>query len=111
MTARPKQSPERSERYLRQVASMPCKVCGIEGFSQAAHVPADGKAIKQDDRETFALCAARPGVNGCHQDFDQYRLFTSDISRMVGRAWAADTRRQIIAMGKWPPRLPKMDEI
>ncbi|CAN5297065.1 hypothetical protein BH10PSE16_BH10PSE16_01000 [soil metagenome] len=96
----------RCELYLRLVAAMPCKACGIQGHSQAAHLPPEGKCIKQDDRLTFALCCVRMDVPGCHADYDQYRMFTRLIAMTVGRAWAADTRRQIIAAGQWPPKLP-----
>ena len=63
--ARPKQNAIEHEGYRRLVAAMPCKACGIEGYSQAAHVPPDGRGIKQDDREIFALCCTRSGINGC----------------------------------------------
>ena len=106
MISFPKQSAERSEPYRRLVSAMPCKACGIQGYSQAAHVPTDGRGIKQDDRLTFALCCVRVGIPGCHQDFDQYRMFPSDAARTVGQAWATDTRRAIMASGKWPKKLP-----
>lgn len=96
----------RCEPYRRLVAAMPCKACGIQGYSQAAHLPPEGKGIKQDDRLIFALCCARVGIRGCHADYDQYRMFTRLIAMTVGLAWAADTRRQIIAAGQWPAKLP-----
>lgn len=108
--ARPKQNAIEHEGYRRLVAAMPCKACGIEGYSQAAHVPPDGKGIKQDDRLTFALCCVRPGIPGCHQDFDQYRMFSSAEARIVGRMWAAETRQSIEAAGTWPANLPKWTE-
>lgn len=107
MTARPKQQLTRSEPYRRLVAAMPCKACGIQGHSQAAHAHQGGKGIKASDSETFPLCCTRPGIPGCHQEFDQYRMFTKDTARMVGAAWAADTRRAIEAAGKWPKNLPR----
>lgn len=103
----PKRTTVRSESYRRLVASLPCKACGIQEYSQAAHVPPDGKGMKQDDREIFALCCTRIGVTGCHQDFDQYRMFPRYQAMTVARAWADDTRRQIEAMGVWPKNLPK----
>ena len=106
----PKTTAIRSEPYRRLVASGPCKACGIQGYSQAAHVPPDGKGVKQDDREIFALCCARVGITGCHVEFDQYRMFPRDQAMTVGRAWAADTRRQVIAMSAWPKNLPKWTE-
>ena len=107
MIAFPKQSAIRSEPYRRLVAAKPCKACGIQGYSQAAHLPPEGKGTKQDDRQIFALCATRPGIPGCHQDYDQYRMFPRDAAMTAGRSWAADTRRQIEAMGAWPKNLPK----
>lgn len=102
----PKEDAVRSEPYRRLVAALPCKACGIQGFSQAAHLPTTGKGIKQDDRLIFALCCTRVGIPGCHADFDQYRMFTRPLAMTVGAAWAADTRRQIIAAGQWPKNLP-----
>ncbi len=107
---RPKQSAVRSEPYRRLVAALPCQACGIQGYSQAAHVPPDGKGIKQDDREIFALCCTRPGTTGCHVEFDQYRMFPRRHAVIIGRAWAALTRHQVTAMGAWPKNLPKWDE-
>lgn len=99
----------RSEPYRRLVAAMPCINCQLVGFSQAAHLPPDGKGIKQDDRQIFPLCCARIGIHGCHADYDQYRLFPRSAAMKVGIAWAADTRRQIEAAGQWPANLPKLE--
>lgn len=101
----PKSAPVRNEAYRRLVASLPCIACGIHGYSQAAHLPPDGKGIKQGDDLIFPLCCVRVGVPGCHQDFDHYRMFPKAAAMTVGRAWAADTQRKIRAMGKWPKGL------
>jgi len=106
VVAQPKTEPVRSEPYRRLVAAMPCKACGIQGYSQAAHLPPEGKGTKQDDRLIFPLCCTRPGVPGCHADYDQYRMFTRAVAMDVGQAWAADTRRAIVAAGQWPDTLP-----
>jgi len=106
----PKTPALRSEPYRRAVAALPCKSCGIQGYSQAAHLPPEGKGTKQDDRQIFALCCTRPSIPGCHQDYDQYRMFTREQAMVIGRAWAADTRRQIEAMGAWPKNLPKWSD-
>lgn len=103
----PKESPVRSEAYRRLVAALPCRYCGIHGLSQAAHVPPDGKGIKQDDRQIFPLCCDRPGVQGCHPKFDQYKLFPRAVAMEIATAWATDARRQIEARGEWPANLPK----
>ena len=101
-----KDAPVRSQQYLRVVASLPCIACGIQGYSQAAHLPPEAKGMKQSDLLTFPLCCTRVGIPGCHQDYDQYRLFPRDAAMTVGRAWAADTQRRIQAMGLWPKNLP-----
>ena len=101
-----KDNPVRSQQYLRLVASLPCIACGIQGYSQAAHLPPEAKGMKQSDLLTFPLCCTRVGIPGCHQDYDQYRLFPRAAAMTVGRAWAADTQRRIHAMGIWPKALP-----
>jgi hypothetical protein len=99
-----------SEPYRRLVALFPCKICGIDGYSQAAHPNTDkGAGIKTDDRLCFPLCCDRPGVQGCHPKFDQHALYPKHVRRLLEPAWAADTQRQIIAMGAWPKGLPFYD--
>ena len=105
-TALKKDAPARSEAYRRIVAAMPCIHCGIQGYSQAAHLPPEAKGMKQSDLLTFPLCCTRVGIPGCHQDYDQYRHFPREAAMTVGRAWAADTQRRIHAMGIWPKALP-----
>ena len=104
-----KENPVRSPQYLRAVASLPCIACGIQGYSQAAHLPPEAKGMKQSDLLTFPLCCTRIGIPGCHQDYDQYRLFPREAAMTVGRAWAADTQRRIHAMGAWPKKFPTIN--
>jgi hypothetical protein len=106
VAAQPKTEAIRSEPYRRLVAAMPCKACGIQGYSQAAHLPPDGKGVKQDDRLIFPLCCTRVGITGCHADYDQYRMFTHDVALTVGMGWAMDTMRAVVAAGDWPKNLP-----
>jgi hypothetical protein len=110
-----KDAPVRHEGYRRLVAKLPCKHCGVYGYSQAAH-PNTGKGAgtKTDDRECFPLCTVHPVlgglVQGCHERFDQGALFTKAQRREIEPVWAADTRRTIYAMGKWPKGLPMFNE-
>ena len=106
--AQPKTEAVRSEAYRRLVAAMPCKACGIEGYSQAAHLPPDGKGVKQDDRLIFPLCCTRPSITGCHADYDQYRMFSHEQAMIFGMAWAKQTMQAVMAAGNWPKRLQKM---
>ncbi len=107
----PKDGAVRSEEYRRLVAQLPCKHCGVHGHSQAAH-PNTGKGagLKTDDRLCFPLCCDRPGVQGCHPKFDQHALYSRAARREIEPAWAADTRRQITAMGLWPANLPRIED-
>jgi hypothetical protein len=78
----PKAKPVRSESYRRFVASFPCFGCGIEGYSQCAHANyGRGLGQKACDLQTFPLCAARPGHQGCHILHDQL----IDIDRTTRR--------------------------
>jgi len=95
MTAYPKSNPVRSESYRRKVAALPCVHCGIEGYSQAAHPPPTGKGIKESDDLCFPLCCTRPGVTGCHVDYDQGRLMDRDDMRVMADIWARETQYKL----------------
>lgn len=106
----PKDEPVRHEGYRRLVAALPCCLCGIEGFSQAAHGPSLGRGIKATDVETFALCADRPLTVGCHSQFDRYALWGAEMRRTMAEKWARETRAQIKADGNWPANLPAWED-
>ena len=108
-----KDKPLRSERYRRLVAALPCSFCGIAGYSQHAHEnEGKGKGLKVDDRRAMPLCCARPGIEGCHIAFDQYRLVPGGRAAHVelGRELAMQTRQQIRESGQWPAKLPHWQE-
>lgn len=85
----------RDEGYRRKVAALPCIACGIQGYSQAAHVPPDARGVKQGDDLTFPLCCTRPGVNGCHVEYDQFRMFPKREAVAQGHIWAEQTAIQL----------------
>jgi len=104
----PKEELLRSESYRRLVAAMPCKACGIQGYSQHAHENmGKGLGLKVDDRRGFALCTVVPGRVGCHELFDQYQLVEGgrEAHRLLGEHWAVETRREIEQRGLWPKKL------
>ena len=106
-----KSAPVRSEAYRRLVAAVPCVICGLVGYGQAAHGSAGkGMGIKASDLELFCLCADRPGVRGCHSLLDQGALFTKAVRREREPVWAADTRRKLLALGLWPKGVPVPDD-
>ena len=103
----PKAAPVRSEAYRRAVATLPCAICGVPGYSQAAHgSEGKGMGIKACDLTLFPACCDRPGVRGCHGQLDQGALFAKSVRRELEPVWAADTQRRILAMGLWPKALP-----
>ena len=106
----PKDAPLHSEKYRRAVASLPCAHCHIAGYSQHAHEnEGKGKGVKLDDRRAMPLCCTRPGIEGCHAAFDKYRLVPGGRQAHIelGRAMAAQTRRQLNELGLWPAGIPQ----
>lgn len=92
----------RSEQHRKNVAALPCVVCGIEKFSQAAHPNFDkGLSLKNCDSLTFPLCSDRPGVRGCHSLHDQGAIY-SKAERPL-REWEHidATRAKLIQQNKW----------
>ena len=107
----PKAAPVRSEAYRRAVATLPCAICGVPGYSQAAHgSEGKGMGIKACDLTLFPACCDRPGVRGCHSLLDQGALFTKAVRRELEPVWAADTRRKLLALGLWPTNLSGENE-
>lgn len=101
-----KDAPVRNEAYRRAVASLPCVICGIYGYSQAAHAnTGKGMGLKACDLTLFPACCARPGEEGCHARLDQGAMFTKTVRRELEPVWAADTQRKVRAMGLWPANL------
>lgn len=99
-----------SEPYRRLVAELPCFWCGISGYSQHAHLNyGKGLGLKTDDRTGFPLCCSRPGIEGCHVAYDNYRLLESggrEAHREYGIEAGRFTREQILKAGLWPKKLP-----
>ena len=103
---------QRSEPYRRAVASLPCVICGVPGYSQAAHGgEGKGMGIKACDMKLFPACCDRPGIRGCHSRLDQGALFSKLVRRELEPAWIADTQRKIYSMGLWPQKLPYTDVV
>ena len=105
-----KSAPVRSEAYRRAVASLPCAICGMPGYSQAAHAnTGKGMGMKACDMTCFPACGPRVGSHGCHAALDQGALFSKAVRRELEPVWAADTRRKLLALGLWPKGLPVPD--
>lgn len=93
---------KRNEQHRKNVAALPCVVCGIEKFSQAAHPNFDkGMALKNCDSLTFPLCCDRPGVRGCHSLHDQGAIYTKAERPLREWEHIDATRAQLIRQNKW----------
>lgn len=102
----PKDAPVRSEAYRRAVAALPCAICGVTGYSQAAHAnQGKGMGMKACDLTCFPACGPRPGFQGCHAALDQGALFLKAVRRELEPVWAADTMRKLWEMGLVPDSL------
>lgn len=71
----------RSKQHLKNVASLPCQICGLEGQTQAAHsnlsIHGKGRSIKASDEYTVALCFA------CHHDLDAGHRLSKDEKKQM----------------------------
>jgi hypothetical protein len=54
--------------YVAFIKSLPCAICGVQGFSEAAHVRSRGAGGKADS--LVPLCGTRINAFGCHAFFD-----------------------------------------
>jgi hypothetical protein len=73
----PKYKYFRSKSHLKNVASLPCQNCYIEGETQAAHSNWSewgnkGRGIKASDEFVAALCQK------CHYEVDQGKTLSKD---------------------------------
>lgn len=107
----PKEVVVESEPYRRLVAQLPCMWCGISGYSQHAHLNyGKGLGMKTCDLTGFPLCCSRPGIEGCHVAYDNYRLLESggrEAHREYGLEAGRFTRDQIWKAGLWPRGVPR----
>lgn len=103
----PKTKYFRSKDHLRNVAILPCQVCGLEGASQAAHSNwsehGKGRGIKASDEFTAALCYQ------CHHELDQGWMLNADQRRSMWDMAYRKTVNELVAQDLWPYDLPKPD--
>lgn len=103
MTAIPKFNYFRSKKHLKNVASLPCQHCGLEGYTQAAHSNqakhGKGRSIRASDEFTAALCLK------CHYELDQgNKLSKEERVEMWERAHNR-TVAELKRLGVWPEEL------
>lgn len=110
MTARliglPKKLTFRSDALRGLVVKLPCMKCGIEGYTQAAHMNlGKGGGIKASDAALAALCGDRPGMRGCHALLDQGGKLPKAERRafefeMVAKTYIALAERGMLEVAK-----------
>lgn len=100
----PKTTYYRSKSHLKNVASLPCQLCGIEGYTQAAHSNwaehGKGRSIKASDEYVAALCQY------CHYEIDQGSTLDKDGRRAHWDAAYRNTVKALVAKDLWPYDLP-----
>ncbi len=98
----------RSKKHLKNVASLPCQICGLDGQTQAAHsnmaIHGKGRGIKASDIYTAALCFA------CHHDIDAGHSLTKEQKQTMfldalKRTWAELQLRDLLPIDRLDPLL------
>jgi hypothetical protein len=103
MTAIPKFKYFRSKQHLKNVASLSCQNCEIDGQTQAAHSNwaehGKGRGIRASDEYTAALCLR------CHFQLDQGNKLSKQERRDLWEKAHRKTITALIEQGKWPEEL------
>ena len=90
----------RSKKHLKNVASLPCQVCGLEGSTQAAHSNqakhGQGRGIKASDEYTAALCFRH------HFLLDQGQSLTKEERVDMWDKAHQKTIEALLDRGLWP---------
>ena len=93
----------RSKKHLKNVASLCCQHCGIDGYTQAAHSNqlqhGKGRGIKASDEYTAALCLK------CHYELDQGKNLSKDQRVEMWEQAHKRTVAELKRLGVWPEEL------
>ena len=107
MTNFPKFEYFRSREHLKNVASLPCQWCGVDGTTQAAHsnqaIHGKSRGLKSSDAFAVALCAHH------HYELDQGRTMSrTERVEMFNHAYIR-TVAELRKYGLWPENIcPKL---
>lgn len=108
-----KDNPLVSEAYRALVRAMPCAHCGRPPRSQFCHGDqGKGMGLKTDDRTGWPGCGPDLNTNspGCHWLIGTSGRIPKAERRALEARYAAQTRAEILASGKWPKNLPAWKE-
>ena len=93
----------RSKKHLKNVASLACQHCGVEGKTQAAHsnqlIHGKARSLKASDEYTAALCLR------CHFEVDQGSLLSKEQRREMWDKAHQKTVNALIEQGLWPDEI------
>lgn len=104
-----KDTPVRSEKYLRAVASLPCWRCGIQGHTQACHGDeGKGMGLKACDLTAWPGCGPHDGLIGCHAYVGSTGKLGRDERRRLEQQAAADTQVMLIEKSQGDHKLRKV---
>ena len=95
----------RSKKHLKNVSSIPCQHCGLDGYTQAAHsnqlIHGKGRGIKASDEYTAALCLK------CHYELDQGNILSKEERVEMWDNAHKKTVTELKRLGMWPNELNK----
>ena len=74
--------------YVQHLHQFPCSICGVAGWTVAAHTRSGGKGRNADADTLAPLCASRMGVVGCHDLLDTAPWLLPEGTQMRLRALA-----------------------
>lgn len=97
----PKHVPIRSEAYRRLVASLPCAICGVVGYTQACHADyGKGMLTKTDDTTCWPGCGPHGDYAGCHFAVGMTGALSRAERRELELALATETHALLRVLAK-----------
>ncbi len=103
----PKERPIQNDAYMASVRRLPCKRCGIQGYTQFCHSDeGKGLAIKSDCRLGWPGCGPHDGKPGCHWLVGTSGQLSKAERREFEARASSETRAELKALGLWPRSLP-----
>jgi hypothetical protein len=101
----PKFNYYRNKKHLKNVASLPCQVCYVEGMTQASHsnqaIHGKGRSLRASDEFTAAICVEH------HYEIDQGSNLTKQQRVDMWNEAYQKTVYRLKSQGLWPDELSK----
>jgi hypothetical protein len=93
----------RSTKHLKNVASLPCQICYVEGRTQASHsnqaVHGKGRSLRASDEFTAAICVEH------HYEIDQGSNLTKQQRVDMWNEAYQKTVNRLKSQNLWPDEL------